>query len=595
MYLLFLPLLLSFSLSCLAYQVTVLDTDYSRQICSGMWANEKTYINVTFEPESQGQLAMVVYEWSDVQYLGKITSFTDDELPQKTYVCTSSAMAGGFCTQAELGQFIIDLPLGKSLNSTSFWTARVELPANQTTQTGAAGGAGGSSFWDNPEGNPTPPDNNYTSPFKRDFTPRGVQDNLNPSPNGLYSYSEPIHYLVRKTGYYCVAMVPVTLQRDEGHATYKGLVFFQNQFNGMLPATDYPKVNFYFVMFLVYAAFGVAWGWLCYQHLQDLLPIQYYLSGLVALVIIEMVANWAYYRYLNAHGKSAASTVFLIVVAILDAGRNSMSFFMLLVVSLGLSVVRESLGKTMLRCQILAGGHFIFGILYAVGIVELELESTSALVLLMFVIPLAFTLSGFLLWILYSLNATIAQLRARKQRYKLSMFENLYRILLFTVVVIAVFFVVSTLSFSGRLAEDYSAKSWRVRWWLLDGWLALLYLVAFSAISYLWRPSANNRRLAMSDEIAQDEEDAEDYDLESMGHHGRIPDEDDDDAATLVGTRRGGHDPVAEDNVVFEIGDEDDEDEEEMKKRRRRLSGEQPRSGEEERRGLMNDGERRDD
>ena len=72
-----------------------------------------------------------------------------------------------------------------------------------------------------------------------------------------------------------------------------------------------------------------------------------------------------------------------------------MSFFMLLVVSLGeiydalyrflftsyagLSVVRESLG-------------------------ELELESTSALVLLMFVIPLAFTLSGFLLWILYSLN-----------------------------------------------------------------------------------------------------------------------------------------------------------------------------------------------
>jgi hypothetical protein len=38
-------------------------------------------------------------------------------------------------------------------------------------------------------------------------------------------------------------MIPVTLQRDEGHATYKGLVFFQNQFDGMLPATDYPKVN----------------------------------------------------------------------------------------------------------------------------------------------------------------------------------------------------------------------------------------------------------------------------------------------------------------------------------------------------------------
>jgi len=48
-------------------------------------------------------------------------------------------------------------------------------------------------------------------------------------------------------------------------------------------------------------------------------------------------------------------------VSILDAGRNSMSFFMLLVVSLGLSVMRESLGKTMLKCQALAAAHFLFG------------------------------------------------------------------------------------------------------------------------------------------------------------------------------------------------------------------------------------------
>lgn len=38
-----------------------------------------------------------------------------------------------------------------------------------------------------------------------------------------------------------------------------------------------------------------------------------------------------------------------------------MSFFMLLVVALGLSVVRESLGKAMLKCQALAIAHFLFG------------------------------------------------------------------------------------------------------------------------------------------------------------------------------------------------------------------------------------------
>ena len=47
-------------------------------------------------------------------------------------------------------------------------------------------------------------------------------------------------------------------------------------------------------------------------------------------------------------------------VAILDAGRNSLSFFLLLVVSLGLSVVREEI-PFMKRAKILAMAHFIFG------------------------------------------------------------------------------------------------------------------------------------------------------------------------------------------------------------------------------------------
>jgi hypothetical protein len=58
------------------------------------------------------------------------------------------------------------------------------------------------------------------------------------------------------------------------------------------------------------------------------------------------------------------------------------------------------------------------------------------------------------LYLTYSaISATIAQLRARKQRYKLTMFTRLYRILLGTVVIIAIFFVISSLSFSDRLAE----------------------------------------------------------------------------------------------------------------------------------------------
>ena len=34
--------------SVLAYEVPVSDTDYDRQICSGMWASGSTYINGAF-------------------------------------------------------------------------------------------------------------------------------------------------------------------------------------------------------------------------------------------------------------------------------------------------------------------------------------------------------------------------------------------------------------------------------------------------------------------------------------------------------------------------------------------------------------------
>ena len=92
-------------------------------------------------------------------------------------------------------------------------------------------------------------------------------------------------------------------------------------------------------------------------------------------------------------------------------------------------------------------------VLYAIGLVYLSIESTSAMILLSFVMPLAFTLSGFLLWIMHALTATIKELQQRKQRYKLGMFRRLQSILIGAVFVIAVFFVLSSMSFSDRLDE----------------------------------------------------------------------------------------------------------------------------------------------
>ena len=75
------------------------------------------------------------------------------------------------------------------------------------------------------------------------------------------------------------------------------------------------------------------------EHICVYVVSQYYLSSLLGFLIVEMFANWGgivcpvsgvwsswwvcavYYRYLNAHGRGTASTVFLIV------GKGSCSVF----------------------------------------------------------------------------------------------------------------------------------------------------------------------------------------------------------------------------------------------------------------------------
>lgn len=124
-------------------------------------------------------------------------------------------MRKGFCDNSQLGRFILDLPAGKLINDTSFWLARVAFSANAAAANGDVelppSDASSSGFWNNPEGNPTPPDANseYTSPWKRrglsiKHTARQDSEPLNPSPSEVTHYTAPLQYKVRKTGYYCV-------------------------------------------------------------------------------------------------------------------------------------------------------------------------------------------------------------------------------------------------------------------------------------------------------------------------------------------------------------------------------------------------------
>lgn len=53
-------------------------------------------------------------------------------------------------------------------------------------------------------------------------------------------------------------------------------------------------------------------------------------------------------------------------MGILNAARNSFSFFLLLIVCMGYGVVKPTLGRTMIMVRWLAAAHFLFGLAYSI-------------------------------------------------------------------------------------------------------------------------------------------------------------------------------------------------------------------------------------
>ncbi|KAG6147634.1 hypothetical protein E4U28_006602 [Claviceps purpurea] len=308
----------------------------------------------------------------------------------------------------------------------------------------------------------------------------------------------PVRYDLKKTGYYCVVTEGYTIDN------YDAVAEFRNAY-GELPATQIPKLPFYGAMSIIYALIASYWGFLYYQHRQDILAVQNYIMTILVFLVVEMLITWGYYDYQNHGGAGPGSKAFLIIVGILNAARNSFSFFLLLIVCMGYGVVKPTLGRVMVYVRWLAAAHFVFGLVYSIASLVVSPESAGPFVLLI-VLPLAGTLTAFYVWTLNSLNFTLKDLRERKQHAKEAMYRKLWWAILTSIIVIFAFFFFSSFTFASVSDPDFVPSHWKTRWFILDGWLNIVYFGDVAFVAYVWRPTANNRRFAMSDEIAQDDD-----------------------------------------------------------------------------------------
>ncbi|PWY67164.1 hypothetical protein BO70DRAFT_366340 [Aspergillus heteromorphus CBS 117.55] len=307
-----------------------------------------------------------------------------------------------------------------------------------------------------------------------------------------------INYPIKKTGFYCVSTYGYSGE------DYKAVVEFRNSY-GELPAAQIAKLPFYGGLTIVYAVIGLFWAFLYVQNRHDILPVQNYITAILVFLIVEQLMTWGFYDYQNRNGLNVGAKALMVIVAVLNAGRNAFSFFLLLIVCMGYGVVKPSLGRTMIYVRVLAITHFIFAVIYAVASLSITPDSAGPLVLLI-VLPLAGTLTAFYVWTLNSLNATMKDLIDRKQKVKALMYKKLWWCILGSIIVIFGFFFINSISFAGHSEASFVPEHWKTRWFVLDGWLNLVYLFDIGFVAYLWRPTANNRRFAMSDEIAQDDD-----------------------------------------------------------------------------------------
>ncbi|KAH9273730.1 hypothetical protein BASA83_004064 [Batrachochytrium salamandrivorans] len=474
--------------------------------CRGIYGPKDTSsyhngsISVKISPFSNsGSIAISILNYLDSSLIAR-NPFTENE-----FICTQTGVNLGQCQPNELGKLhflkpsesgyhdalspilnerILWVPPSTPINAIESGLKKRQQSPNQTLPTSAA---------------------SNVSTATAALGPTLTTSFLNASP--LPSATASVHFATNSTflfqyevpvaGMYCVLM----LTQQQKDVDYNVEIIMAEPY-GLLPGLFYPALIFYGVISMAYLLVGIIWMSLSFRYWADLLPIQHFVSGVIAFLIIEMALNFGLYDSYNSSG--VVSVALMVIVAIFNSGRISLSFFMLLIVALGYGVVKPTLGDTMKRCIGLTAIHFAFGVAYAIAAL-LSVEKNAILVVAV-TLPLSLTMMVFYVWIFTGITETMQRLELRRQSVKLLMYERLGYILSTSAVAILAVAVANSVNFSYRNDPQWISTQWKWRWMLLDGSMNAIYFIVFVCIMLLWRPTENNQRYGL-DQLAQDDPD----------------------------------------------------------------------------------------
>lgn len=140
---------------------------------------------------------------------------------------------------------------------------------------------------------------------------------------------------------------------------FTGSIEYRNPY-GYLPGNMFPLLHIAGVMSLAYILVFLPFLILMWRHRKELLRVQQAIAFVTGLGVIEMGSWWIYYLVLNQQGHHVTGA--MILALFMSNFKKTVSRVLLLLVSMGFSLVKWTLGTTKYKIGVLALFYFCFSL-----------------------------------------------------------------------------------------------------------------------------------------------------------------------------------------------------------------------------------------
>lgn len=226
------------------------------------------------------------------------------------------------------------------------------------------------------------------------------------SANYLFTKLDTPEVYIKKTGMYNLFFI--SCDPKLRGLMMSGKTIWKNP-GGYLPGRMAPLMMFYLFMSLAYLLLIVIWFFQYVKFWRDIMPIQNWISLVIALGLFEMTLWYSEYLNFNSNGKRPVGITTWVVTV--GAVRKTISRLLILSISMGYGVVRPTLGGLTSKVLLLGLTYFLASESLDIAENVGTINDISGKARLFLVLPNAFLDAFLILWIFTSLSRTLEKLQ----------------------------------------------------------------------------------------------------------------------------------------------------------------------------------------